>query len=78
MRLEWSSIRAITKHAINYVLCDTRVLSPIPPFQLRNTDPKRNDPTQLHAITRLSQTKTDFTFAAILGVSRKTLLVYRK
>lgn len=38
MRLEWSSIRAITKHPINYVLCDTRVLSPIPPFHQRNKD----------------------------------------
>lgn len=38
MRLKWSSIRAITKHPINYVLCDTRVLSPIPPFHQRNRD----------------------------------------
>lgn len=30
MKFEWNSIRMIAKPPIHYVLCDTRVLSPIP------------------------------------------------
>ena len=74
MRLEWSSIRAITKHPINYLLCDTRVLSPIPPFHQSNTHthPDRNDHTQLCAVTCPSDTTTAATSAAISGLSRQT------